>query len=737
MNASIILNGVGMVLILLSIYLLLMGRSKLFSTGSKMILANILALMLFIKIARVLQMTGFLGEESHVAIYFEILIPLLWALFLFSGKCEVIKRDLADKIRMKDLALEGANLGLWTLNIATGEATFDKRWLEILEYDRSDLEPVIGTWDRLMDPDDKDRVDAVMRDHLEGRTDFFEVEQRLLTKSGEWKWVLDKGRIIERDSFGKPQLMAGTILDISGIKMLDERCSSIENIYKTLFEHSGIAVVIIEKDTTISMANQRFAELAGMSRDAIEGKKSWREFVDPEDLEYMMKYHLARRSNPEGAPEQYEFTFIDNSRRKHNVLINIGMIEGGDKSIASLLDVSSLRRSEEKRIEMEREVRYAQRLESLGVMAAGIAHDFNNILMVIMGNADLIQSDMSPSHPNYDKTLDIIAASKRAADICKQMLAYAGEQHLVINEVDITAEIKKASRMLEVSIAKNAVLKYQLADNMPPVSADTMQLRQVILNLVINASEAVERDSGYITVATGTMHCSSLELRKSYFNNNLVEGDYAYIKVSDNGIGMDERTKTHIFDPFYTTKFPGRGLGMSTVLGVVRAHQGTIKVESQTGEGSTITVLLPIAEKSKESSEPITRQKKLSLSMDGKVLLVDDEEGVLQVAKSMLESFGLEVMTARNGKEAIDIFLRHRENIGCIIMDLAMPHMNGERAAARIRDIDRNIPILIASGYDRNKMSKTFEYVDISGFIGKPFQRSALHRELSKALKPK
>lgn len=734
MNAGVIVNGVGLALVLLAIYFLLAGRNKVFSVGTKVIIANILALMLFIKLARILQSTGFLAEESHMVLYFEVLIPLLWAVFLFSGKCEIVKKDLADKIRMKDLVLEGANLGLWTWNISTGAVTFDRRWLEILEYEPEDIEPVIDSWGKLMDPDDKDRVDAIMRDHLDGKTDFFEVEQRLRTKSGGWKWVLDKGRIIDRDAAGNPHLMAGTILDISGSKMLDEKCTSIENIYQALFEHSGTAMAIIESDTTISMVNDRFAELAGLPKDEIEGKKSWREFVDPADLKRMLKYHRARRSDSEGVPEQYEFTLIDHSRERHSILLNIAMIADSDRSIASLLDVSILRKSEQKRLEMEREVRYAQRLESLGVMAAGIAHDFNNILMVIMGNADLIQSDMPPSHPNYDKTLDIIAASKRAAEICRQMLAYAGEQHLVIKEVDITEEIRKASKMLEVSIAKNAVLKYQLADNIPPVSADTMQLRQVILNLVINASEAVERDSGYITLATGTMHCSSLELRKTYFNNDLIEGDYAYIKVSDNGVGMDERTKTHVFDPFYTTKFPGRGLGMSTVLGVVRAHQGTIKIESQEGEGSTITVLLPLAEKGADESEPSAPRKYENLTLDGNVLLVDDEEGVLQVAKSMLESFGLSVMTARNGREAINIFMLHRENIGCIIMDLAMPHMNGELAAARIRDIDKDIPIIIASGYDRNKVSKTFEYVDISGFIGKPFQRGALHRELKKLL---
>jgi CheY-like chemotaxis protein len=365
-----------------------------------------------------------------------------------------------------------------------------------------------------------------------------------------------------------------------------------------------------------------------------------------------------------------------------------------------------------------------QKLESLGLLAGGIAHDFNNLLMAILGNAELALEDLpldSPGHPSLDNIKEI---TLRAADLCKQMLAYSGRGKFVIEPVDLSLLAGEMTKLMEVSISKKAVLRYNLAKDLPSVKGDSAQLRQVIMNLVINASEAIGSQNGVISLTTDVMDCDEATLRRSYISEKCQPGRYVSLEVSDTGCGMSHDTIARLFDPFFTTKFTGRGLGLAATLGIVRGHHGAIKVSSEPGRGSTFKVLLPAG----EACPVVHKKPPLSTAWrgSGTLLLVDDEEMVLTVAKRMLEHLGFTVATASDGREAVYLVKCRGDEFSCILMDLTMPHLGGEEAFLQISKLRTDIPVILSSGYNPPEVEARFLGEGMAGFIQKPYQLSSL-----------
>ena len=296
----------------------------------------------------------------------------------------------------------------------------------------------------------------------------------------------------------------------------------------------------------------------------------------------------------------------------------------------------------------------AQKLESLGVLAGGIAHDFNNILMAIIGNADLALMRINKESPAVENLHRIEQAAARAADLAKQMLAYSGKGKFVVENVDLNTLLEEMLHMLEVSISKKAVLRLNLHQPLPPVEADATQMRQIVMNLVINASEAIGDKSGVIAITTGCMDCDRNYLKDVWLDENLADGLYVYLEIADTGCGMDKETLAKLFDPFFTTKFTGRGLGMAAVLGIVRGHKGAIKVYSEPGRGTTFKILLPASGRPAELFNGDSHTDDWQGS--GTVLLVDDEETVRGIGAEMLKELGFTAITAGDGREAVEIF---------------------------------------------------------------------------------
>jgi len=387
--------------------------------------------------------------------------------------------------------------------------------------------------------------------------------------------------------------------------------------------------------------------------------------------------------------------------------------QGHDAWLVQLTDITEEQRLKE-------QMGHAQRLESLGVLAGGIAHDFNNLLTAIMGNAGLARSKLKSASPANEHLLRIEGSTRKAADLCKQMLAYSGKGKFIVQALNLTNMVEEMLDLLQVSIAKNVVLKFDLSQALPVVEADASQLQQVIMNLVINASEAIDNNSGVISVATGVMQADHRYLSETWLDEGLSEGRYAYLEVSDTGCGMDKTTMAKIFDPFFTTKFTGRGLGMSAILGIVRGHKGAIKVYSEPGRGTTFKVLLPITELSVAEPE-VQQNNSANWHGEGTVLIVDDEETIREVAGLMLEEMGFDVLLAENGLVGVDLYRKHQAEIVAVLLDMTMPKMNGEETFCELRRINPDVTVILSSGYNEQDATQRFLGKGLAAFIQKPY----------------
>jgi len=390
--------------------------------------------------------------------------------------------------------------------------------------------------------------------------------------------------------------------------------------------------------------------------------------------------------------------------------------------VATLHDITEQKENAKK-------LEHTQRLESLGVLAGGIAHDFNNILTAIMGNAALAERSLDTASPAKINLARIEQATQRAADLCKQMLAYSGKGQFVIKTINVSDLVDEMVHLIEVSIEKNVVIKYHLTEGLPLVEVDVAQLQQVILNLITNANEAIDNKSGVVSFSTGVMHADKAYLESSICDTSVPEGRYVYIEVSDTGCGMDAITMEKMFDPFYTTKFTGRGLGMSAVLGIVRGHNGALRVYSELNKGTTFKVLFPASEQA-EPHKIGAQPSENSWRPSGVVLVVDDEESICEVVSMMLEDMGFSTLTAKDGVEAVAVYEQHQDDIFCVLLDMTMPRMDGKACFRELRRINKDVKVVLTSGYSEEDATGRFQGKGLAGFIQKPYSPEYLEEVL-------
>jgi PAS domain S-box-containing protein len=389
--------------------------------------------------------------------------------------------------------------------------------------------------------------------------------------------------------------------------------------------------------------------------------------------------------------------------------------------------------TEKRRI--DENLRHTQRLESLGVLAGGVAHDFNNLLTGILGNASLVVDSMAPHQPNRMLLEEIMKAAERAADLTRQLLAYAGKGRFVMRIVDLSELVREIAGLVRSSVPKHVQLRLQLYERLPGINADPGQLQQVIMNLVINGAEAIPLDGGTVLLRTEVIDIDDQYIRTlSSDGEALSPGPYVTLEVHDTGSGMDEATQAKIFDPFFTTKFAGRGLGLSAVLGIVRAHHGALKVYSKPGQGTTFKVLIPASARPVEAPTPPT---KTNFAGTGKVLVVDDEEIVRQAARNTLVRYGYTPVTASDGPSALDLYREDPASVALVLLDLTMPRMNGEKVLQQLQAINPQVRVLLTSGYNEVEAVQRFAGKGLSGFIQKPFTASSLAEKVKEVLTAK
>lgn len=405
--------------------------------------------------------------------------------------------------------------------------------------------------------------------------------------------------------------------------------------------------------------------------------------------------------------------------------------------VGLITDLSARKAAEEERLAVEQKIQHTQKLESLGVLAGGIAHDFNNLLVAILGNASLALMDLRPESPVRPVIEQIERAAQRAAELAGQMLAYSGKGRFVVQRLDLNALVEEMTHLLSVMISKKIVMKFNLADNLPPVEGDVTQIRQVIMNLVTNAADAIGERSGVVTISTGAMYADQGYFEGIYLREDLPAGNYVYVEISDTGCGMDRDTMKRIFDPFFTTKSTGRGLGLAALLGITRGHRGGVKVYSEAGRGTTFKVLFPQSEATADlpSGEVEVRHSSGEIrKLSGAILVVDDEPTVRTVAQSILERFGFEVLTAENGRQGVKVFEENADRILLVLMDMTMPQLDGAEAYREMRRVREDVCVILSSGYNEQEAVNRFAGKGLAGFIQKPYRPQDLMAKIREVL---
>lgn len=361
-------------------------------------------------------------------------------------------------------------------------------------------------------------------------------------------------------------------------------------------------------------------------------------------------------------------------------------------------------------------------IESLGALTEQIAHDFNNLMGSILSNTEFLLETVALDSPSRECLLDISDAAKRAVDLTRQMSAYAGRHSFAQAEVNLIEVLQGSERIIGKSVPGYIALRYDLEKGPLTIKGDHMQTRRIILNLISNAVDAIGASSGIIKVSAGKIYCDAAYIAGLHGSETVKEGMYAFVEVSDTGCGMDADTVSKIFDPFFTTKLFGRGLGLAVVLGIVQNFRGTVEVFSIPDEGSKFKVLLPICEIDVAFScdNGSSEDEEASPFFGKKLLLVDDDRAIRTVAKHMISSLGFEVEVAEGGVETLDI-LRRQNDIDIVVLDFSMPGMDGESCFYAIREIDKNIPVVLSSGHCEQELTGRFQNSGLSGYLQKPY----------------
>lgn len=400
--------------------------------------------------------------------------------------------------------------------------------------------------------------------------------------------------------------------------------------------------------------------------------------------------------------------------------------------VGYVLDITNRKTAEEKSRKLEAKAMQTQKLESLGLLAGGIAHDFNNLLVGILGNADLALAELSNVSPVRESVREIENAAVRASDLCRQLLAYAGKGKFVIEPFNLNEVVEEMTHLLDVSKSRNVIIRYAFTLDLPSIEGDITQVRQVIMNLITNASEAISPKTGVITISTGVMECDLAYLREMARDEILPEGRYVFLEISDTGVGMDEETKKRIFDPFFSAKSSGRGLGLAAALGIVRGHKGALKVYSEPGKGTTFKALFPAVDK---EARPLAKAGvKYDFAGSGLILLVDDDEGVRNVGRRQLVKLGFEALTAASGDEALKIYAQRHGEISLVMLDLAMPGMDGVETYREMRRINPSAKVMLTSGYNEQESINRFTGKGLAGFIQKPYRLADLAARIKEVL---
>lgn len=492
-----------------------------------------------------------------------------------------------------------------------------------------------------------------------------------------------------------------------------------ETFLRTVIETAPIGIATLGAQGVFQTVNPALCTMLGSEAAQLQ-RRTFHSIVEPADHTLLDFWESQIMADPAGVLRT-ELRLVRAEERSLWVALTITTIQDGSgrptAGLVLLEDVTERRAVEEERLRMERGMLEAQRLESLGVLAGGIAHDFNNILTSILGYTELAALDLPPNHPAQLSLTQVQVGAQRAAELVHQMLAYAGKGRFSITTVQLSELVHEMSDLLQVSLGKHAQLQSRLDPTLAPVAADVAQLRQVVLNLLTNGAEAIGPEGGTVLISTAMEQLGRAELDALVFGAELEPGSYVALAVADNGIGMDEEVQQHMFDPFFSTKFTGRGLGLSAVQGIVRAHHGALLVQSAPGEGTSFQIWLPVT----AALSPQPPRLALQPVGGGTLLVIDDEESVRRVLARMLTALGYTVVLASDGGEGLALLRAGIPELRGVFIDLTMPGLSGIEVAERLAVQSPHTPITLMSGYSAAELATRSLPARVVSLLQKPY----------------
>jgi two-component system, cell cycle sensor histidine kinase and response regulator CckA len=531
------------------------------------------------------------------------------------------------------------------------------------------------------------------------------------------------------------------ISDISKLKQTEIELRVSEEKFRTFIEEAFEGFVLLDEFGSVIEWNKANEQITGLKRREVIGRPVWEiqfRMVLPEHRTSELLDHLRatiqealRTGDSPVFNRTLEVPFHRADGTKGYMLQTAFPIrlQTGFRIGAVYRDITERKHSEEL-------MRHTQRMESLGLLAGGIAHDFNNLLQAVLGQTTLALKALPSSHPVRENIEKATKATERAAQLTQQLLAYSGRGKFEIRSLNLNTFLQDNMHMLQVSLGKNVILQSQFGNPLPTIEVDPGQLQQIVMNLIINANEAIGDQAGLITVTTSLQSIVEADRRwRQRTGETLAVGNYVVLEVSDTGCGMTRETVEKIFDPFFTTKFTGRGLGLAAVIGIVKGHKGGLEVESTLGEGTTFRVAFPagLSEAIQEKPAEVADEE---LQLEGTILIVDDEDFVREAAKNILELNGLTILTAANGGTALEMFRGLQDAVDVVLLDLSMPGISGEETFRRLKEICPNVQVILTSGYSESEATAKLTGQDLAGFIQKPYRAEDLtaivHKHIQK-----